>query len=142
MKAYKKMLEKKGYRFTKQRRMVFDILASAEGEHLTAEEVYNIAKQKNSNIGIATVYRTLQMLEELELIRKDYLGTGVVRYELSAKEGEHAHHHMVCVGCGNILEAKEDFMDTIEEMIQMNYEFKVIDHNVKFMGYCKSCQGL
>ncbi len=139
MKAYNKALENKGYRFTKQRRIVFDIISSAKGEHLTAEEIYNVAKDKNPNIGIATVYRTLQMLEDLELITKDYLGSGVVRYELSEKEGEHAHHHMVCIGCGNILEAREDFMDTVEDLIQKNYGFKVTDHNVKFMGYCKKC---
>jgi Fur family transcriptional regulator, ferric uptake regulator len=132
-------LEDKGYRLTPQRRAVFDIIAEAKGKHLTAEEVYNVAKKDHPNIGIATVYRTLQVLEEIGLVTKDYLGTDVVRYELSDTGGGHAHHHMVCLACGEILEAKEDLMDALEKLIETNYGFKVIDHNIKFMGYCKKC---
>jgi Fur family transcriptional regulator, ferric uptake regulator len=140
-KDYNNTLLEKGYRFTPQRRAVLELIKESQGKHWTAEEIYNVVKMKNPGIGIATVYRTLQILEDAGLITKDYLGTDVVRYELNHTHGGHAHHHMVCIGCGVILEAKEDFMDAIETIIEQNYGFQVTDHNIKFMGYCEKCSG-
>lgn len=139
MNNYKKAFEDKGYKYTTQRKAVLEIIAASIGTHLTAEEVYRIVKDENPGIGIATVYRTLQVLEEIGVIRKDYLGTGVVRYEINQQHGGHSHHHMVCIQCGAILEAKEDLMDAIEGMIESNYGFQVIDHSIKFIGYCSNC---
>jgi Fur family ferric uptake transcriptional regulator len=136
---YKKIFEDKGYKYTTQRKAVLNIISLSQGNHLTAEEVYKVAKERIPGIGIATIYRTLQVLEEIGVIRKDYLGSGVVRYELNELDGGHSHHHMVCIKCGQILEAKEDLMEKIEALIEANYQFKVIDHSIKFIGYCKNC---
>lgn len=135
----KETLANKGYKFTSQRRAVYDIIAAAPGKHFTAEEIYNIVRESYSGIGIATVYRTLQVLEELELIKKDYLAGGVVRYEIKHSEEEHAHHHLICLGCGEILEAREDLMEAIEDLIEKQYKFRVTDHNIKFYGFCLNC---
>lgn len=139
MENYKKALEEKGYKYTTQRKAVLDIITASAGAHLTAEDIYSIVKDENLGIGIATVYRTLQVLEEIGAIRKDYLDTGVVRYEINQHHGGHSHHHMVCIECRTILEAKEDLMETLEVLIEANYGFQVVDHSIKFLGYCKKC---
>lgn len=139
MERLKQKLYDKGYKFTPQRKAVLEIIKEAQGKHLTAEEINHMLAQRQPRMGIATVYRTLGILVEIGLITKDYLDSGAVRYECSENDGRHHHHHMVCVRCGDILEAKEDLMAALEKSIEKNYQFKVLDHNIKFLGYCKHC---
>ncbi|PKM53931.1 MAG: transcriptional repressor, partial [Firmicutes bacterium HGW-Firmicutes-3] len=90
---YEKTLKENGYKLTNQRRVVLETLYNRVGEHLTAEEVHQLVKMVNPEIGLATVYRTLQLLSELGLIDKLNLDDGVVRYEIGEMETKHRHHH-------------------------------------------------
>ncbi len=138
---FKTLLKEKGLKVTTQRILILEALESRPDRHLTAEEIYECVKIDNPDIGLATVYRTIQLLTDLNLIDKLNLGDGFVRYEISSrnKEDAHHHHHLICLNCGNVLTFEGDFMDDLENRIQDAMNFKVVDHEVKLFGYCSEC---
>ena len=112
-------------------------------DSLSSEEIYDLVRVDCPEIGLATVYRTMQLLDEIGLISKLNLDDGCIRYEISLhKEDCHNHHHLICKNCGKIMEAKEDLLDNIEKEIQSLYKFKILDHDVKFYGLCDECNGV
>lgn len=132
----------KGYKMTTQRRVVYDILMEKKDAHLSPEEVYELIKHKHPKIGLATIYRTLQLFEEIGLVYKLNFDEGCNRYEiLSPNNNEiHQHHHLICKKCGKIIEVKEDLMNSLEEIIEKQYNFEILNHNVKFTGICSDCR--
>lgn len=138
---FKKILKEKGLKITKQRMVVLKALASCEDKHLTAEEIYEIVKADFPEIGLATVYRTIQLLVELDLVESIQLGDGYVRYEIGKFQGEetHHHHHLICLECGKIISFRDDLLDELEARIMESASFQVINHEVKLYGYCKEC---
>lgn len=141
---FKLLLKQNGLKVTTQRVAILEVLNSRPGEHLTAEEIYDIVKEKYPDIGIATVYRTIQVLSELNLIDKLNLDDGYVRYEINGKpekEACHHHHHLICLDCGSIFAFQDDLLETLEERIKETMGFEVADHEVKLFGHCKKCLG-
>lgn len=141
---FKSLLKQNGLKVTTQRVAILEVLNSRPGKHLTAEEIYDYVKKKYPEIGIATVYRTIQMLSELNLIDKLNLDDGYVRYEISKKGKEdtcHHHHHLICLDCGNIYAFQDDLLETLENRIKETMGFAVVDHEVKLYGHCKKCLG-
>lgn len=136
----KDSLKEKGYKLTPQRRATLDTIIENKGEHLSTEEIYDKVKMKCPEIGLATVYRTLQLLDELEIISKNNFDDGCIRYELNTHSDDHQHHHLICVKCGIVVEVEVDLMETLEEEIESSYDFKIKDHKVKFFGLCSKCQ--
>jgi Fur family transcriptional regulator, ferric uptake regulator len=139
---FKDLLKQNGLKVTTQRVAILEVLNNRPGKHLTAEEIYDYVKKKYPEIGLATVYRTIQMLSELNLIDKLNLDDGYVRYEISKKSKEdacHHHHHLICLDCGNIYAFQDDLLETLEERIKETMGFEVVDHEVKFFGHCKKC---
>ena len=136
---YEKTLKENGYKLTNQRRVVLEALYKRDGDHLTAEEVHQIVKGVNPEIGLATVYRTLQLLSELGLIDKLNLDDGIVRYEIGDMETKHRHHHLICEQCGKIEGVEDDMLDALEEAFFEKYGFRVTDHVAKFYGICSDC---
>ncbi|MFV0342930.1 MAG: Fur family transcriptional regulator [Anaerocolumna sp.] len=140
---FKTLLKEKGLKVTMQRIDILEALEDRPDEHLTAEEIYELVKERNPDIGLATVYRTIQLLAELNLIDKLNLGDGFVRYEIGRQSDDgtiHHHHHLVCLNCGNVLTFQGDLLDALEHRIQETMGFEVIDHEVKLLGYCKDCK--
>ena len=136
----RKRLKEKGHKMTTQRRVILDAIIENRDEHLTPEEIYDIVKTKYPEIGIATVYRTLQLLEKLNIICRLNFDDGYNRYELNYDSEEEQHHHLICLNCGRVMEVKLDHLKSLEKQIEDENDFKVVDHNVKFFGYCTDCQ--
>ena len=132
-------LKEKGYKLTPQRRAILDIIIEKEGQHLTAEEIYDEVKKICPDIGLATVYRTVLLLEEINVIYKLDLNDGCSRYELVHSGEEHRHHHLVCDKCKKVFEVQDDLLEELEERIEKTYRFKILDHSVKFFGICSDC---
>jgi Fur family ferric uptake transcriptional regulator len=130
-------LEKADYKLTQQRQAVIEVMHERRGEHLTAEEVLNAARQKVPNLGIATVYRTLERLAALEILYKTLFTEGRYRYELTDLS-EHQHHHILCVGCGKIFEVEEGLLDSLEDHLEKE-GFTIINHQLKIYAYCPEC---
>ena len=105
---FKDLLRTNGLKITNQRIGILEVLSNRPGEHLTAEEIYDYVKLEYPDIGLATVYRTIQLLSELDLIDKLNLDDGYVRYEIGNKAKEescHHHHHLICLSCGRLKSA-------------------------------------
>lgn len=135
----KAMLKEKGYKLTPQRRATLETFAENRGKHLSTEDVYTLVKEKCPEIGIATVYRTLQLLEGLGVINKMSFNDGCSRYEMSGSDEDHHHHHLICLSCGEVQEVEEDLLEHLEEKIREKNHFDVVNHRVKFFGYCSRC---
>lgn len=133
------LLKEKGYKITEQRKAVLDVVMKHEGEHLSSQEIYELVKKNYPDVGMATVYRTLPVLEELGYIYTVDLGDGCTRYELHRDGQHHRHHHLICERCGKITEVKDDLLDEIENKIYYSYGFTIRDHRVKFYGVCSEC---
>jgi Fur family ferric uptake transcriptional regulator len=132
--------KKKGYKLTLQRRAVVDVIIKNEGSHLTTEEVYDLVKKDCPEIGLATVYRTVQLLEDIGVVCKLDLNDGCNRYELIHDDEYHHHHHLICTSCGKVNEVEGDLLEVLEHDIQMKYDFHIKNHSVKFYGICSECR--
>ncbi len=95
--SLKEQLKEKGYKLTTQRRIILDVILENQGKHLSPEEIYEKVRGKFPEIGLATVYRTLQLFEELNIIYKLNFNDGCSRYELNTNNGDHQHHHLICL---------------------------------------------
>ncbi len=130
-------LKENSYRLTGQRKAVLNVMLGNKGRHLSAEEVLWEARKIFPNIGIATVYRTLEKLAGLEILYKSMFEGNKYRYELAENE-KHHHHHVLCLACGRISEVSGDLLNELEnELYDKGY--KIIDHELKFYGYCPLC---
>lgn len=133
-------LKEKGYKLTPQRRAIVDIIIQNAGCHLTTEELYDLVKNECPEIGLATVYRTVQLLEELGVVSKLDLNDGCYRYELVREDENHQHHHLICSQCGKVIEVQGDLLEVLEHEIESKYDFKIRNHSVKFYGICSDCK--
>lgn len=136
----KERLKESGYKYTGQRKAVLDVLKQFSGHHLSTEEVYGLVKNDSPEIGIATIYRTLMLLEKLGIVCKLDLDDGFNRYELLKKNEDHRHHHLICNNCGSVTEVEVDLLDSLEEQILLKNHFLIKDHRVKFYGLCEKCR--
>ena len=143
-KAFKQLLQDRGLKVTKQRLMVLEAVASRPEEHLTAEEIFELVKTGCPDIGLATVYRTIQLLNELRLIDRINFDDGFVRYEMGTGTEcgqKHHHHHLICMKCGKVISFRDDLLEELEDRITDTTGFSIVDHEVKLYGYCKECGG-
>jgi Fur family transcriptional regulator, ferric uptake regulator len=136
----KSNLKEKGYKLTPQRRAIVDNIIKNEGTHLTTEELYDFVKKECPEIGLATVYRTVQLLEDLGVVSKLDLNDGCYRYELVHEDENHHHHHLICSNCGKVIEVQGDLLEVLEHEIESKYDFKIKNHSVKFYGICNECK--
>ncbi|MDR7870041.1 MAG: Fur family transcriptional regulator [Tissierellaceae bacterium] len=137
---FKNSLRKEGYKLTYQREAILEAIIKNRDEHLSSEEIYNIVSKDYPEIGIATVYRTMQLFEKLKIVYKLNFDDGFSRYELNLGTGNHHHHHLICLKCGKVMEVKLDLLDSLEKEIENDGKFTIIDHNVQFYGYCNECK--
>ena len=138
----KDLLREKGLKVTSQRLMVLNILSAHGDEHLTVEEIYDLAKEESPEIGLATIYRTVQVLLELHVIEKVTFDDGFARYELNGEETGSGprHHHAICTQCGKVYSLETDLLDTLEKQVFESLGFEVTDHEVKLYGLCSACR--
>lgn len=134
-------LRAKESKLTTRRELILKVLLENNGKHLSAEEVYNLVKREASDVGLATVYRTLELFLEFDLIQAIDFGDGRKRYEFGAQteKDHHHHHHLICVKCGNIIEVNEDLLEELENRVSNKHNFTVTDHQLKIFGVCSQC---
>ncbi|MFB3204987.1 ferric iron uptake transcriptional regulator, partial [Staphylococcus pseudintermedius] len=135
----KQQLQQSSYKLTPQREATVRVLIENEADHLSAEDVYLKVKEKAPEIGLATVYRTLELLADLKVVDKVSFGDGVSRFDLRKEGSKHFHHHLVCMECGRVDEIEEDLLPQVEERVENEYNFKILDHRLTFHGICETC---
>lgn len=139
---FKEMLKEKGLKVTNQRLVVLQVLAEHNDRHMTAEDIYDLVRIDYPEIGIATVYRTVQLLLDMQLVDRIELNDGCVRYEVGHQfsgDSKHYHHHLICKSCGKIIPFDDDLLEELEKHIEETLGFHVLDHELKVYGKCKEC---
>ena len=140
---FKRILKENGLKVTRQRLVVLEAISSCPEEHLSADEIFALVKVDCPEIGLATVYRTIQLLSELHLIDRINFDDGYVRYEMGSafdREQKHHHHHLICSNCGKVISFQDDLLEELEEKSARTTGFEVVDHEVKLYGHCKDCR--
>ena len=134
-----------GCRLTVPRQAILDALGKSK-KHLSAEDIYLAVHKGYPGIGLTTVYRTLELLTQMGLVSKFDFGDGRSRYELAEGPNTKHHHHLVCTGCGRIVDYSE-FIDEevrvlkqIERTLSKKHNFKINSHQIHFLGLCEKCK--
>lgn len=133
-------LRSQGSKLTPQRRAVLEVILRRQHDHLSSEEIYDEVRKDLPDVGLATVYRTLQLLCNLGVVSRVVLDDSVSRYELRLDDEEHHHHHLICEKCGKIEEVHNDLLEPLEEYVRDKFGFEIKNHDLKFTGYCKDCK--
>lgn len=137
---------RQGYRLTVPRQAVLSLL-SKTSDHLSAEDVYFEVHKIYPDIGLTTVYRTLELLVQMGLASKFDFGDSRARYELSeGPKGVKHHHHLVCTNCRKIIdytdfiEEETELVKRTEEGLSRRFDFDITNHIMQFYGLCDKCQ--
>lgn len=125
-----------GRSMTTQRGLLFKLIRDAK-EHLDADELFLRAKAQEPRISLATVYRNLKLFKELGLIAESNLGEAHSHYEI---KGKAEHHHLVCLGCGRIIEFDSPLITEAEAEVKKDHKFDVVSTQLKIEGYCPKCR--
>ena len=126
-----------GRRLTNQRRLLLEVLTECD-DHLDAEGVYALAKGRDPNISLATVYRTLKVLKEAGIVQERMLDREGQRhyYEMAAR----AHYHFTCLGCGRVIEFESPLIEQASDELAEQLQLDVIHTHVHLDGYCPDCK--
>jgi Fur family ferric uptake transcriptional regulator len=135
---FKALLKKNSLKFTIQREVILETLYNSD-EHLTPEALHHLIQEKfpDLNTGIATVYRTLSLLEDSKMVTSLSFGAQGKKYELGAKEH---HDHFICTECGDIVEFVDEEIEKRQHAIADKLNFKMQDHSMQIYGICANCQ--
>lgn len=137
----KDSLKEKGVRLTRQRKILLDLIDES-GQHLDAERLFTLAREKDPKLNRVTVYRTLKLLkegglvDELDLMHHD----GDQHYYETRLKQEHAH--VICLRCGKIEEFFGDLLQKMREQIESHFGFEIVLSRTEVGGYCSHCQVL
>jgi len=130
-------LRRSSRKLTGPRHHVLEVLRS-EGHPISARALFEALPPGKCDL--ATVYRSLQLLEEMGMIKRYDLGDGVKRFELLEEGDDGHHHHLVCTRCAGVVEIEDCFMPGLEETIAAHSGFSNITHRLEFTGICPACQ--
>lgn len=136
---YYEILKEGGYKITNQRKVVLETLYTHRKAHLTVDEVYQYVRETNPEVGLATVYRNIQILNRLGIIEKISFDDKDVRYEIFYEDIPLHHYHLICKQCGAVDELELDFIDHYKETIKTEKGFDAIDAQIKIYGICGEC---
>ncbi|MFQ6122217.1 MAG: Fur family transcriptional regulator [Dehalococcoidales bacterium] len=131
----RKALNAAGMRVTNQRALIMEIIRQGQG-HLDADEIYRRARQRESRLSLSTVYRTLQMLKKLSLVEELHFDEGHHHYEVKPST---EHHHLVCLGCGRVIEFNHPLSRYIKKNVPEAKGFDIAETEVRMTGYCSQC---
>ena len=131
-------LKRRGFRLTPQRRAIISVLGDSE-EHLTPAHIHARLHRRYPSIGLVTVYRTLELLQDNGLLCEVHIGDSCRSYLKRKKPGEH-HHHLVCQRCGRVVDFSDCEMEKLEQRLARETGFTIDRHMLEFMGCCSRCQ--
>ena len=135
--VFLRYLTQKNLKLTRQRLAVVDAIFADIG-HFEAEELTERLKSQHPRVSRATVYRTLELLRECQLVEKLDFGTPRSYYEHTAP-GEH-HDHLICGRCNNVIEFHNDRLEALQREICRNFDFQETYHSLRIFGLCSKCR--
>lgn len=125
-----------GLRLTQARQAVLQVVGTAAA-HLQVAEVYRRALRVSPRIGLASVYRTIQLLDRLGLVKRVHVGH---RHRHYARATERHGHHLVCNGCGRVVEFSDCQVERLAKTVARRTRFVIEDHSVELYGRCPDCR--
>ncbi len=125
-----------GTRVTNQRALILEIIHQGQG-HLDADEIYRRARDKKPRLSLSTVYRTLQALKKRGLVEELHFDDSHHHYEVKPSA---EHHHMVCLGCGRVIEFQYPLSSYIKRNVAKAKDFAIVDTELRMTGYCPKCR--
>ena len=125
-----------GHKLTPPRQAVLQVLDEG-GEHLSHSEILERGQAIYPALGRATVYRTLELLTSLGIVRPIYLGAS---QSVCFTRADGAHHHLICSECGQVIEFDECILDQLQESLSERLNFQIRGHLLEFYGQCDRCQ--
>lgn len=138
LRAMLEVLHESGFRVTTQRKLILEAIAHQVGWHVHPKDVYSYVRERDENIGLATVYRTIKMLEDMELLNQVYM----MGKQDTAPSDHGTHYHLICLKCGNIKDMNDDILDGIEKKVNDNYGFETTQTKLTLYGMCGNCRKL
>ena len=129
------VLKQRGFKLTPQRRLILDILHKSN-VHISAEEIIRAVQKKMPGVNKTTVYRTLELLENLGCVYKSGTDEGYIYHH--AESGQ--HHHLVCNSCGKTMECSEDLFLPLEKLLGKSYSFHCDLKHMVIHGLCGDCK--
>ena len=136
-KLFIEFLKSKNLSLTKQRMKILNAFLRIEG-HVCAEELYDIIKKDNPEIGLATVFRCLKLLSQADIAQEIDFGDKIIRYE--HKYGHQHHDHLICEECGDCIEVVDLRIERIQEELCKKENFLPQDHRLEIFGLCQKCK--
>ena len=130
------ILRQRGYKLTPQRKVILRVIDHSN-DHLTPAAIYERAKRQYRDIGLVTIYRTLELLARLGFICKVYVGDNGRSYLLRRPKGH--HHHLICSSCDRVVDFTGCDISKMEERLIRQTGFKIESHKVEFLGQCRDC---
>ena len=127
-------LKATGMRVTHQRALIMEIIRQG---HLDADEIYRRAREKGHRISLSTVYRALQTFKKLGLIEELHFDDTHHHYEVKPSA---EHHHLVCLGCGRVIEFQHPLSSYIKRNVSEARDFDIAETEIRVTGYCSKCQ--
>jgi Fur family ferric uptake transcriptional regulator len=128
-------IRRKGLRRTGQRDLIIEA-AFSKDEHFTAEELFDRVRKSNTDISRATVYRTLALLEEADLLRQIDLGDNQATYDPNFLD-KPAHNHLVCIDCGRVVEFEDAHIDLLNDCVTRRLGFRPVRQTLKIEATCE-----
>jgi len=126
-----------GQRITSQRSLLLDLLREGGG-HLDADELHHRARERMPRLSLSTVYRSLRLFKRLGLVDEHHLSEEHHHYEV---RGAVEHCHLICLGCGKVIELQCPVTEQMREDIGREHGFQVTGIEIHLEGYCKTCRG-
>jgi len=123
-------------RRTAQRELLLELIREENG-HLDANELYRQARQRQPSLSLSTVYRGLRLFKELGLVEEHQLRGDRRHYETTPETG---HHHLVCLGCGRVIEFSCPLTERLKDRFMREQGFEVTEAEVRLAGYCPECR--
>lgn len=128
-------LSKHQLKLTRQREQILNVFLKME--HISAEQMYRLLAKKDPHIGLATIYRTLNLFCEAGLAQARHFGAQT-QYDNVAHKGH--HDHLICTSCGKIVEFENDEIERLQEEVAAKKGFTIQTHKLELYGLCSSCR--
>lgn len=136
------LLKEHNLRITPQRKAILQVLSDCRGHHLETENIYElltVRSDKDQKVGLATVYRTMELFEKIGLVSRLFMENSPARYELIIHDS-FRHHHLICLKCGQVQEIDDRLTEDFKVRILKDKAFQVADKPMKIYGYCRRCR--
>jgi Fur family ferric uptake transcriptional regulator len=133
-----RVLERTGHRSSAPRTAVVGALADL-GCSVSAREIGDYLRERDYRVGVASIYRTLELLERLRLVQRFDVGETAARYEPALPSGEH-HHHIVCDGCGGVTPFEDEELERTIGRLASRVDHSIDAHDVTLRGLCPDCR--